>query len=149
MLTRAIDDYRRRHQGPLLEAAGRTFRTLTQGSFHGFRTEYGDDDQPHLMGVRPDGAVVGVDGMSEGTRDQLFLALRLAAVEHYVASAGPMPFVADDLLVHFDDDRAAAAFAALATLAERTQVLFFTHNRHMVDIARSTLGGERVHLHEL
>lgn len=149
VLTRAIDDYRRRHQGPLLEAAGRTFRTLTRGSFDGFRTDYGDDDQPHLMGVRPDGTQVGVGGMSEGTRDQLFLALRLAAVEHYAASAGPMPFVADDLLVHFDDDRAAAAFAALATLAERTQVLFFTHNRHMVDIARATLGAERVRLHEL
>lgn len=155
LLSRSIESYRRDHQGPLLEAAGNIFRTLTGGSFSGLQAEYGDNDIPYLAGLRADGRAntggeaLGVEAMSEGTRDQLFLALRLAAIGHYMASARPVPFIADDLLVHFDDHRAAAAFEALGELATRTQVLFFTHNRHMVDLARATLGADGLHVHAL
>jgi uncharacterized protein YhaN len=36
--------------------------------------------------------------------------------------------------------RAAAGFEVLAEVGRKTQVLFFTHHRHLVDIGRSTLG---------
>ena len=58
--------------------AGELFRTLTGGSFGGVVQDYGDDDQPRLVGVRRTGERVAIAGMSEGTRDQLYLALRLA-----------------------------------------------------------------------
>ena len=64
--------------------------------------------------------------MSEGSTDQLFLALRLAAVEQSISSGVPLPFLADDLFVNFDDARARAGFQVLAELARSTQVLFFT-----------------------
>ena len=66
--------------------------------------------------------------MSEGTTDQLFLALRLAAVEQSVASGIRLPFLADDLFVNFDDERSQAGFRVFAELARSTQVLFFTHH---------------------
>jgi uncharacterized protein YhaN len=66
--------------------------------------------------------------MSSGTRDQLFLALRLATLEGYLDRSEPMPFVVDDILVNFDDERARAALELLAKLSERTQVLLFTHH---------------------
>ena len=81
--------------------------------------------------------------MSDGTRDQLYFALRLASVEEYLNSAELLPFVvADDLLVNINDECAAAVLQVLAKLARRTQVLFFTHHRHLVDIAQETLGEE-------
>jgi hypothetical protein len=49
-------------------------------------------------------------------------------------------FVADDLLVNFDDGWAMAALAALLELSRKTQVLLFTHHRHLVEIGRGTLG---------
>ena len=52
----------------------------------------------------------------------------------------PTPFVADNLFINFDDDQAAASFKVLAQLAEKTQVLFFTHHQHLVDIAHEALG---------
>lgn len=55
--------------------------------------------------------------MSKGTTDQLFLALRVAAVEHATAAGVRLPFLADDLFVNVDDDRARASFKALAELA--------------------------------
>src|SRR3546814_9950339 len=86
--------------------------------------------------------MVEVDAMSEGTTDQLFLALRLAALEQSVAAGVGLPFLADDLFVNFDDRRAEAGFRVLAEVARTTQVLFFTHHPHLVQIAKSVVGTE-------
>jgi uncharacterized protein YhaN len=140
LLKWAIDRYRREKQAPLLGRAGQIFATLTQGAFTALRVEYDDRDQPHLTGLRAGGDVVPVEGLSTGTADQLYLALRVASIEDYLERAPGLPFVADDLFINFDDERAGAGFAVLAQLAAKTQVLFFTHHRHLVDIARERLG---------
>ena len=95
-----------------------------------------------LAGVRPNGEVVSVPGLTSGTEDQLFLALRIAAIEDYLAKTIALPFVADDLFINFDPDRSAAGFEILGQLAEKTQVLFFTHHLHLVDIAQDRLGAD-------
>jgi uncharacterized protein YhaN len=77
--------------------------------------------------------------MSEGTVDQLFLSLRLAALEDAVLGGVRLPFLADDLFINYDDDRANAGFKVLAEVAKTTQVLFFTHHRHLLPIARSAV----------
>ena len=140
LLRWAIDRFRRERQAPLLKRAGRIFAELTSGSFTELRVEYDAEDRPQLVGIRPGQSLVGTSGMSDGTRDQLYLALRLASIEEYLNSTQPLPLVADDLLVNFDDERAVAALRVLAELGTRTQVLFFTHHRHLVEIARQTLG---------
>ncbi len=141
----AVDRYRKEKQGPLLKRAGELFRVLTRDSFESLEVTFDHRDSMHLTGVRPDGEVVAVPGLSTGTEDQLFLALRIAAVEDYLARAVPLPFVADDLFINFDQERSAAGFEVLGQLAERTQVLFFTHHLHLVDVARETLG-DNVHV---
>jgi uncharacterized protein YhaN len=78
--------------------------------------------------------------MSTGSADQLYLALRLAAVEDVLNHSPPLPFIADDLFINFDNRRAAAGFKVLNELAKKTQVLFFTHHQHLVDVARQALG---------
>ena len=130
LLSRRIDDYRRKNQAPLLLRAGALFRDMTLQSFERLEADE-EEDRPILVGLRPDGTRVPSDGMSEGTRDQLFFALRLAAVEASSAAGEPMPFVVDDVLVQFDDDRGAAALRVLADVASRTQVVLFTHHRHV------------------
>ncbi|WP_228766231.1 ATP-binding protein [Pelagerythrobacter aerophilus] len=106
---------------------------------------FDEQDTAHLTGVRSDDSVVPVSGMSTGTADQLYLALRVAAIEEYLERADALPFVADDLFINFDDERAAAGLRLLVELSRKTQVLFFTHHQHLVDIARETCGtGARV-----
>lgn len=51
-----------------------------------------------------------------------------------------MPFVADDLFVNFDDDRAKAGFHVLADLGQQAQVLYLTHHEHLIEIARQAAG---------
>ena len=143
LLRWAIDRHRRERQGPMLRRAGALFRTLTGDSFERLEVRYDDKDRPRLAGLRPDEEEVAVAGMSGGTEDQLYLALRIAALEAHVEAGGAaLPFVADDLFVAFDPDRSAAGFEILGRLAERTQVLFFTHHPHLVDLARDALGAD-------
>ena len=141
LLQWAIDRYRREKQAPLLKRAGELFATITGGSFKDLRVDYDEKDQAHLTGSRPNGEVVPVPGMSSGTADQLYFALRVASVEDYLGRADVLPFVADDLFINFDNDRAGAGFKVLGELSRKTQVLFFTHHAHLLDIARKTLGG--------
>ena len=87
--------------------------------------------------------------MSTGTRDQLFLALRLASLERQLPMGEPLPFVVDDILVNFDDDRARASLEQLTELARRTQVLFFTHHSRLVELAQQTVPMELLKVHQL
>ena len=141
LLQWAIDRYRREKQAPLLERASELFATITGGSFNDLRVAYDEKDRAHLTGLRPSGEAVPVPGMSSGTADQLYFALRVASVEDYLGRADSPPFVADDLFINFDNDRAGAGFEVLGELSSKTQVLFFTHHAHLLDIARKTLGG--------
>jgi uncharacterized protein YhaN len=149
ILRNEIERYRQQHQGPLLERASEHFAVLTRGSFAGLRADFNEKDEPVLVGVRPNDERVYVEGMSSGTRDQLYLALRLASLEKYMESAEPMPFIVDDILVHFDDARAQATLGVLAELARRTQVILFTHHARLVEQAKSLEVGVPVTVHAL
>ena len=138
----AIDQYRKEKQGPLLKRSSEIFNRLTLGSFKRLDVGFEDNNTDlKLLGVRPgDTPPIEVSGMSSGTEDQLFLAIRLAAVEDYIHHSVKMPFIADDLFINFDSDRAKAGFEVLGELAEKTQILFFTHHLHLLDLAREVLG---------
>ena len=60
---------------------------------------------------------------SEGTVDQLYLALRLAVSEELTPEA---PLVLDDALVRFDDQRLEKAMEILKEEAKKKQVILFT-----------------------
>ncbi len=139
LLRKAIERYRDKNEGPVVSRASQLFALLTLGSFSGMKTEFDEKGQPILVGMRPDKTLVPVEGMSDGTRDQLYLALRLASLEMHVREQQPIPFIVDDILVNFDDERAAAALRALAELARHTQVIFFTHHEHLLDLAEQQL----------
>jgi uncharacterized protein YhaN len=135
VLEKAIESYREKHQGPVLTRASELFSRLTLGRHSGLTSDFGEDDKPVLVAIRQGGERVHVDGLSEGTRDQLYFALRVAAIEDHVQRVSPCPVVLDDLLINSDDTRASAALDVIGELATRTQVLFFTHHRRLVDLA--------------
>lgn len=139
-----IERYRQENQGPLVKRASEYFSALTLGSFDGLITDFNERDEPILAGIRPSGERVTVEGMSSGTRDQLYLALRLASLEKYMESSEPMPFIVDDILVDFDDARSQAALNVLAELAERTQIILFTHHSKIVEQSKKVLGAVNV-----
>ncbi|EIM98556.1 hypothetical protein WQE_23548 [Paraburkholderia hospita] len=139
LLRWAVDRYRERRQGPMLARASAIFSELTLGAFERLSVDY--DRQPlALAALRPGGERVEITGMSEGTRDQLYLALRLAALELHRERGLALPFVADDLFINFDDKRAKAGLRVLAGLATRMQVIFLSHHDHLVEIVNEVFG---------
>jgi uncharacterized protein YhaN len=149
ILRDVIERYRAEHQDPVLRLASRYFAELTLGSFSGLRTDTDDQGQPIVVGVRPGGNWVTVDGMSSGTRDQLYLALRVATLQSRLSSGRPMPFVIDDVLINFDDDRSLATLKVLGELGQKNQVILFTHHRRIFDMAQKLKEGQPVFVHEL
>jgi uncharacterized protein YhaN len=144
-----IERYRKENQGPLLEKSGQIFQKITLAAFDGLGAEFNADDIPILVGLRPDKTSVSVEGMSDGTRDQLYLALRLAALDRYLEQHEPMPLILDDLLITCDNARATAILPQLAALGQRTQIFLFTHHDHLVELCRQTLGKGTFYLHNL
>jgi uncharacterized protein YhaN len=60
-----------------------------------------------------------------------------------------MPLVLDDILIHFDDDRARAALSVLGHVADTTQVLFFTHHARLVELAQQAIPREHLQVCDL
>jgi hypothetical protein len=102
-----------------------------------------------LVGVRANAEKVSVKLMSTGTREQLYLALRLASLERHVELHGPMTVILDDVVLHSDPKRKSAILRALADLGERTQVIAFTHDPHVIALAQNTIDPGRLVVHEL
>ncbi len=149
MLHQEIERYREAHQDPILTIASGYFNQLTQGSFTGLRTDVNDKGEPILVGIRPDQLRLTVEKMSSGTRDQLFLALRLATLEWRLETSEPMPFIVDDILINFDDERSKSTLRVLADLSKKNQVILFTHHRQIVEQAKAIQGDDLVQIHEL
>ena len=139
LLRWAIDRFRETKQGPMLARASEIFSSLTLGSFSKLVVDF-ESDPPRLDGLRPDGRTVGITGMSDGTRDQLYLALRLAALEMHIGQGHALPFIADDLFINYDDERSSAGLEALARLSELTQVIFLSHHKHLLPAVKRVFG---------
>jgi uncharacterized protein YhaN len=143
ILRQSVEEHGRREQGPMLGRSSAIFAQLTRNSFDGLQLDV-DAENSVLVGVRPGGKTVPLEGMSDGTRDQLYLALRVASLELYFERQPPVPIILDDLLVHFDERRARGALEVLADLARKTQVLLFTHHLHVVELARECVAPDRL-----
>ena len=116
---RAIEAFREKHQGPVLSKASELFSRLTLGDHSGSNYWFfGEDDRPVLVAIRKNGEQVAVEGLSDGTRDQLYLALRLAAIEYHVGTVAACPVILDDILINSDDARAFAALDVIGDLAK-------------------------------
>ena len=140
ILAKAIERYRKHNESPVLEAAGNYFKTVTKGSFTGLKADFNDKGEPVLKAIRRQNEMaLPIEALSDGARDQMFLALRLGGLSRHVENSGRFPFIVDDILVHFDDERSSAALLALSDLADKTQIIFFTHHTHLLELAEKTV----------
>jgi hypothetical protein len=148
LLQEALNRFRERAQAPMVAAASSYFALITGGAYERLVTDE-TEEKPVLCAQRTGGPRIGIEEMSDGTADQLYLALRLAALELRRSSHPQMPLVLDDVLITSDDERAANILRALARFAESGQVMIFTHHRHLIEVTRAALGDQAFVLHTL
>lgn len=86
------------------------------------------------------------DLLSQGTADQLYLAVRLAICEMVLPAENAVPILLDDALVNFDDERMASALDYLLELSSQRQILLFTCQRREGDYLNWAYPGRFHHI---
>jgi uncharacterized protein YhaN len=137
LLEDAIARFEREHQPALLRDVGHLFCQMTCGRYVAIRRKL--DEHSTILVELADGSFREPGQLSTGTREQLYLAIRLAFAQHYCRESEPLPLVMDDVLANFDDDRAQSTLDVLVTLAEQIQVIFLTCHQDTVDRITSRL----------
>ncbi|MDX1820147.1 MAG: AAA family ATPase [Paracoccaceae bacterium] len=140
----ALQRYRDSHRSAMMQRASEAFCTITRGDYTGLAAQ-SEGEREVLVALAASGASKLARDLSKGTRFQLYLALRVAGYHEIAAARGTVPFIADDILETFDDDRAAETFALLAGMAGVGQVIYLTHHRHLCEIARRICPDVRIH----
>lgn len=148
LLEREIERFREQNESPVIERASRFFSRLTLGRYEGLSVEY-EGTEPYIEAVDGDGTRRRVAELSDGTRDQLYLSLRLAFIDRHLEENGPLPLIFDDIFVNFDDDRTKAALEVLHGLSEKTQLIYFTHHRSVLEIAGQMEDTRRLRAYDL
>lgn len=140
----ALHIYREKHRSSMMNRASEAFRLITGGNYSGLATQV-DRDKEILIGVARDGSSKLADSMSTGTQFQLYLALRLAGYEEFAAVRPSVPFIADDIMESFDDQRSEEVFRLLGEMSKVGQVIYLTHHRHLCDIAKTVVPQVKIH----
>lgn len=129
-LTEAIAVWEKKSQPEVYRIASELFALMTDNAWRSVRIN--PDNQIEvtdaLMTTRPP------ELLSLGTRQQLYLALRIALLVTAENVGASLPILADDILVNFDDERRRGAARALAYLAEHRQVILFTCHADVVTL---------------
>ncbi|MBB3138642.1 uncharacterized protein YhaN [Rhizobium pisi] len=136
--------YRDRHRSGMMSRASAAFRTISRGAYREVAAQPGKDGEI-LIAVSTSGGSKAAHELSKGARFQLYLALRVAGYHELVGNHAPIPFIADDIMETFDDFRAEEAFRLFSEMARHGQVIYLTHHRHLIDIARNVAPSARLH----
>jgi len=127
LVLRAEQRFREEHQPDLLRRAGDYLSRITGERYPRLIVEAGDNGStfhlearhlPHSLPVAPP--------LSTGTREQVYLALRLAIIDHLDEGREPLPLFLDEVLVNWDAGRRSRGMDILAEVARERQVFLFT-----------------------
>ncbi len=129
-IKRARHSFEEERQDSVIRFAGEFFTGMTSGSYKQMLFEL-DENKPKAFAVSENG--IGLDSgsaLSQGTREQLYLALRLAFIRQHNLTKESLPLIMDDILVNFDPARAENTAAIFGRFCIENQGLFFTCHPH-------------------
>lgn len=122
-LAAAAEQFEQSHRDVLAQSTSKYMQQFT-----GRARRVVFDEQFRVQVQDPDGPVHAVAQLSTGTRDQLYLALRLAIAD-FVGDDVPLPFVLDDPFVHWDERRMERMRQALQSVQKQRQVILLSHRQ--------------------
>jgi uncharacterized protein YhaN len=136
MLEKVCEVYENERQPETLREASSFLKALSDGKYVRVWTPLGKNA---LRIDNAQGQSLPLEVLSRGTREAVFIALRLALASAYSRRGVMLPLVLDDVLVNFDANRASAAARVLRDFAEMGhQVVMFTCHEHIMRIFYDT-----------
>ena len=137
-LLRTAQDRVHRDLAPILgQAVGRWLPIVSGGAYSEISVDPAD------LNVRVKEEATGqwrtARLLSEGTREQIFLLLRVAMAEHLVTTDERAPLILDEVTAQSDAERKVQLLEVLHRLSEERQVVLFTHDDDVVAWAEQAI----------
>ncbi|NMH69576.1 AAA family ATPase [Bacillus sp. RO3] len=127
-LSKTIDLYQKTKMPEVMRLAEEIFRELTENHYHRILLQ-----EDEMIKVKTDnGEVFNAVELSQGTKEQLYIALRFALIQSF-RDKYPLPILIDDGVVNFDRERTTAFLKLLRKMSINHQILFFTCHPHIKD----------------
>ncbi len=123
LLARARRRFEEEQQPRVIQLASEHFAALTAGRYRRVFLPAGGKRELRVSDARRDWSA---EQLSRGTREQLYLAFRLAVIQDFGETRGALPLIVDDILVNFDLERTRSTLKLLSRLSEHHQVIAFT-----------------------
>lgn len=137
LLESAVDAFRKQQQTGVLEDVVKLFAELTCGAYVDVRSDIMDPTR--FLVVDKSGEPKTPEQLSTGTREQLYLSIRLAYVEHYCRSHEPLPLVLDDCFVNFDDQRLESTLKVLQQQKSVQQSILLSCHERTVNVVKAII----------
>lgn len=143
VLTESFAEFRRSYGSQLEQNATEIFKGLTAGAYSNVNISKSFDinvEKTEVFGTKE------IDYLSSGTKDQVYLSMRLA-LARLMADKDVLPVFLDDSLDRYDDARTEKALQFLSKFSNDGQIIMFTchgfiadksktHNANVISIAK-------------
>ncbi|MGA1845855.1 AAA family ATPase [Deferribacter abyssi] len=127
ILENTLKRYEEEYQPELLQSSSKYFEKFTNGRYTQIRTNI----DGNLFVLSMDNKIKRVDELSAGTKDQLFLALRLGYID-MIDKKLRLPLFFDEITANFDDARELNFLDTLEKISDTRQVFIFTCKKTLV-----------------
>ncbi len=143
-IQQAKQNYEKEKQPELIKIASEIFSRITDNKWINITSSMEDN----TLYLNPkQGVPITPDKLSQGTREQLYLSLRLAYIKNAEKYKEPLPLIMDDILVNFDATRANQTAKAFAEFTDNNshQILFFTCHAHIAEILQKNVTNSKLY----
>ncbi len=139
ILVEAERRHREANQPDVLRRASEYLTVISGGRYGRLDYPHGEEGELHVESAeRGDSVPVGTP-LSRGTREQIYLCLRLGTLDFLDRGRESLPLLLDEALVHWDATRRGQLYPLLAKVAERRQVILFTCHAELAREASAAL----------
>lgn len=145
VIRRADQQFRYRHQPDVIRIASEYLSKITTGRYTRLMLE---DESGDLI-VFEQGSqfpIVVDESLSQGTRDQVYLSIRFALMDHLDDNQERLPAFLDEVFVNWDHERRMLGYQILKDLADRRQVFVFTCHPWLASEIRSVVEAQLIEL---
>lgn len=128
LLNRSVEWYARENEPELLKFSRQYLSSLTGGRY--IDVEHDKSMKGQFSIRNQEGESFAPDRLSTGTREQLYLAIRMAYIRQHSQKLEPLPVIMDDCFVNFDDDRTRMTLETINEWDSSTQTIILScHSR--------------------
>lgn len=150
LLSRSIEKFSSENEPRLIKLTREYLNRMTGGRY--VDVEHDKLEKGQFLVRNAKGEAYEPSRLSTGTREQLYLSIRMAFIAHHCEQHEPLPVVMDDCFVNFDDRRTRLAIESIADWDDSIQTILLSCHARVVglvaDIAPKTpvidLDGDRM-----